>query len=115
MWLHLVKTFFVGQVVIEQTIDAIKKQSFKQKVEAKVDDLQHKVEELKSEGLHSESLVKVRDQFENNFKDNVAVLRKSIKPFDHACDSLAVLLGETAERKEALLNEEDKAEELVTA
>jgi hypothetical protein len=106
MWLHLVKTFFVGQVACEQAVEAIKKQGAT--VSTKKEELQHKVEEFKSEKLFDKS------KFEGKFKENVAGLRKGFKSFDQACDSLSGLLVETAEIKETLAHNEANSKELVS-
>ncbi len=105
MWLALVKTFFIGQVALEQAAEAVKKQTVtaREKGEHLQENLQHKVEELKSEKLNSQIVL---SKFENNFKENVAALRKGFRPFDKACDSLSALLGETAELKETLAQQD---------
>jgi hypothetical protein len=102
---QLVNAFFIGQVACEQAVDAIKKQGAT--VCEKKEELQHKVEELKSEKLFDKS------KFEGKLKENVAGLRKGSKSFDHACDSLSQLLVETAELKETLINNELNSKELV--
>ena len=120
MWLQLVKTFYIGQVVLEQAVDAAKKQTetvfeqkekLKEKVESKVEGFQHQIEELKTEKITS---AKVVAKLESGLKENVAVLRNGFKPFDQACDSLVVLLSETAELKETLADKKANKVELAS-
>jgi hypothetical protein len=106
MWQQLVKTFFIGQVACEQAVEAIKKQSAT--VGEKKEELQHKVDELKSQKLFDKC------KFEGKLKENVASLRKGFKSFDQACQSLSELLVETAEIKETLINNEVNSKELVS-
>jgi len=110
MWQQLVKTFFIGQVACEQAVEAMKKQrqSLSDKHEGEnTEELEHKAEESKSEKL----LCKLEDQF----KTNVAGLRKGFRSFDQACLSLSQLLVETAELKETLASKEASEKELVNA
>jgi len=105
MWHQLVKTFFIGQVACEQAVEAIKKQG--ETVFEKKDQLQHKVEEFKSEKLFDKC------KFEGKLKENVAGMRKGFKSFDNACQSLSEMLVETAELKETLVRNEANSKELV--
>ncbi len=94
MWQQIFKTYFIGQIALEQAADLSKK-SF-QAASEKAQELSKKAEEYKR--------INIVDKLEVGFKEGIAELRKSYSPFENACETLSRFLSETGEIKNRQLN-----------
>jgi hypothetical protein len=98
MWQQLLKTFFIGQVALEQATEASKKTLDKARERAK--EYQQKAQEYKD--------VQIKAKLETGLKERIAELRHNYTPFEKACETLSKLLSETSEIKNQLVTIQSK-------
>jgi hypothetical protein len=91
---QIIKTYFIGQVALEQATEASKK-SFETALE--------KAKEYKQKALEYKN-TQITVRFEHKLKESIAELRSSSKPFEQACEALAQFLSETGEMKNHLIS-----------
>src|ERR1700677_1856025 len=93
MFQNLIKTFFIGQVALEQATEASKKSL--EKARERAQEYKQKAEEYKE--------IQIKAKLETGFKERIAELRHHYTPFEKACETLQKLLSETSEIKNQLV------------
>jgi len=95
---NLIKTFFIGQVALEQAAEASKKSL--EKARERAQEYKQKADEFKE--------IQIKAKFETGLKERIAELRHNHTPFEKACETLQKLLSETSEIKNQLVTVESK-------